>query len=111
MKNHIIKLSITFTLIQSLWAFGGFGMYGNTDMFTATAPATSSGNVTVTPQSMSGANAFGLFIYLDVYQLLCSSNNMNKQYLIMVSEITESSITLSFYIISDLKKGIIVSKF
>mgnify|MGYP003311919102 CR=1 FL=1 len=66
MKNHIIKLSITFILIHSLWAFGGFGMYGNTDMFTATPPATTSGNVTVTPQSMSGANAFGVFAYLDV---------------------------------------------
>tara|TARA_B100001250_G_scaffold86025_1_gene71163 strand:- start:3260 stop:3946 length:687 start_codon:yes stop_codon:yes gene_type:complete len=66
MKNNIISIF----LITQIFAFGGFGVYGNIDSFSATPEATTSGSVTVTPQSLDGAAGIGLFFYLDILPIV-----------------------------------------
>tara|TARA_Y100001970_G_C14246629_1_gene868747 strand:- start:893 stop:1570 length:678 start_codon:yes stop_codon:yes gene_type:complete len=66
MKKNIISIFLT----TQIFAFGGFGVYGNVDSFSATPEATTSGSVTVTPQSLDGAAGIGLFFYLDILPIV-----------------------------------------
>ena len=57
-------------LVTQIFAFGGFGFYGNVDSFSSTPNQTQSGGIIVTPQSLDGANGLGLFFYLDVLPII-----------------------------------------
>ena len=57
-------------LVTQIFAFGGFGAYGNIDSFSSTPSQTQSEGIIVTPQSLDGANGLGLFFYLDVLPII-----------------------------------------
>ena len=66
MKRLISILSLIVLLINTIWAFGGFGVYGNVDQFSVTPDATTYGNISVVPESLDGGAGFGVFLYLDI---------------------------------------------
>ncbi len=66
MKYRFIIILTSCMLVQSLWALGGIGFYGNTDIFSATPMQTSEGDVTITPESIENPFAGGVTLYLDV---------------------------------------------
>ena len=66
MKYKFFKVIISCMLFHSLWALGGIGFYGNTDLFSATPMQTSEGDVTISPQSIDSPFAAGVTLYLDI---------------------------------------------
>ena len=70
MKYNFFKILASCMLVQSLWAIGGIGFYGNMDMFSTVPMQTSEGDVTITPQSIDSPFAGGLTLYLDVLPIV-----------------------------------------
>ena len=64
------KLFIFVFLVTQVFAFGGFGVYGNSDLFSSTPLATSSELITVTPQSFDNTLGGGFFVYLDILPIV-----------------------------------------
>ena len=66
MKRLTSNLSLIILLTNAMWAFGGFGIYGNIDQFSVTPETTTSGEISVVPESLDGGAGFGVFLYLDI---------------------------------------------
>ena len=68
MKKYLVCLFLT----SQMFALGGIGVYGNSDMFSSTPPSSSntSGTVTVTPEILEGGIGAGVFLYLDILPIV-----------------------------------------
>ena len=64
--NNFKKSVLSISFVSQIFAIGGFGFYGNVDQFSVIPETTTSGNISVVPESLDGGAGFGIFLYLDI---------------------------------------------